>query len=144
MKILFNKCHEKDACIVSCVSMILDKNPEHVFAEIYKTYVSLRDADEEKTFLKSYIEMHGLSCTYELPHELDEGLYLAVISTRSGGWHAVLVSIYKGELKVVDPDMITQRTFYGFDAQAYTPRGFYPVLKIDWDDYANFHGDKVL
>lgn len=144
MRIFFNKCEEPDSCMSSCLAMVLDMEPLHVYASIHERYQATTDADQEKELLKEFLDKHGLVSSYHLPHELDEGLYVCAIVSRSENWHAVLLSIYKDEVKMIDPDMFSQKTFYGFDEEAYDLNGVYPILKIEWEDYVAYHGDKVL
>jgi hypothetical protein len=129
----------------ACVAMILDMDYHEVYFDIHTDYYATSNEDDEYALLKNYIENKGLPINQDFADEIDEGLYLVAVPIRNPkAWHACLLSIYKGEAKLIDPRMLEGNLFLGFDKGiSVSPVDIRPILKIEWSDYENFHGDKI-
>lgn len=143
MRIFFNRSNKKDSCVSSCIAMMLDKDPEQVYEELHRVYHRVQDADEEFELLHHYLFNNGLWSHRKLECDLDEGLYLVTVQYPSGNHHALLMSIWKGEVKLIDPDMFTKEKYFGFDADSIQPEYLQVVLKVEWGHYIHLHKDKL-
>lgn len=144
MKIFFQPQDHKDGCMSACVAMILDKPYHEVYIDIHDEYQKVTCEEEEHDFIKTYLESHGLETNQDFEEDIAEGLYLVAIPvTATRSWHASLLSIYLGEAKLIDPRMFVPKTSFGFDEGTRTPECVRPILKIEWSDYANLHGEKI-
>lgn len=144
MKIFFQPQDHKDGCASACIAMLLDKPYHEVYIDIHEEYQQTKTEEEEYDYLSTYLKEHGLNPHNDFSEDIDEGLFMvAVPNVVTHTWHGVLLSIYKGQAHFIDPKMLNGASIVGFDDGMYQPEFVRPILKIEWDDYKNLHGEKL-